>query len=190
MVRDSVLALSGQLNPEMRGPSVYPTLSEAVLAGQSRPGEGWGASTEREASRRSIYVFSKRSLAVPELEALDAPDTSSSCEQRRVSTTGPQALIFLNGDFIHQQAGYFAARLVREAGGDPKERVWRAFELALGRAPRSGELRVALKFLRAHERQIRADLQTAEKEVDDGGREALEGFCLTLLNTNEFFYLN
>ena len=190
VVRDSILALSDQLNPEMRGPSVYPTLSEAVLAGQSRPGEGWGESTERQASRRSIYVFSKRSLAVPELEALDAPDTSSSCEQRRVSTTGPQALIFLNGDFIHQQASYFAARLAREAGDDPKERVRRSFELALGRPPRSGELRVALKFLNAHEKQIRADLRAGEDQVNGGGREALEGFSLTLLNTNEFFYLN
>ncbi len=190
VVRDSVLALSGQLNPEMRGPSVYPTLSEAVLAGQSRPGEGWGDSTEQQASRRSIYVFSKRSLAVPELEALDAPDTSSSCEQRRVSTTGPQALIFLNGDFIHQQAGYFAARLVREAGNDPKERVRRAFELALGRPPNSSELRVALDFLRAHERQIRADRRAAERKAGDSDGEGLEGFSLTLLNTNEFFYLN
>ena len=189
-VRDSVLALSGQLNLEMHGPSVYPTLTQAVLEGQSRPGEGWGESTEQQASRRSVYVFSKRSLAVPELEALDAPDTSSSCEQRRVSTTGPQALIFLNGDFIHQQAGHFADRLLREAGEDRKAWVRRAFELALGRPPRSGELDMALTFLRAHERQIRADLQAAERDVDASGREALEGFLLTLLNTNEFFYLH
>ena len=189
-VRDSILALSGRLNLEMHGPSVYPALTEAVLAGQSRPGEGWGESTEQQASRRSVYVFSKRSLAVPELEALDAPDTSSSCEQRRVSTTGPQALIFLNGDFIHQQAGYFADRLLREAGEDRKEWVRSAFELALGRPPRLDELKVAIKFLRDHERQIRFDLRAAEKEADDSGREALEGFLLTLLNTNEFFYLN
>ena len=189
-VRDSILALSGWLNLEMHGPSVYPTLTPAVLAGQSRPGEGWGESTEQQASRRSVYVFSKRSLAVPELEALDAPDTSSSCEQRRVSTTGPQALIFLNGDFIHQQAGYFADRLLREAGEDPKQRVTQAFERALGRSPRSSELKVALKFLRAHERQIQADLGAAEEKAGDSGRQALEGFLLTLLNTNEFFYLN
>ena len=189
-VRDSVLSLSGQLNPEMHGPSVYPSLTPTVLAGQSRPGEGWGESTEQQASRRSVYVFAKRSLAVPELEALDAPDTSSSCEQRRVSTTGPQALIFLNGDFIHEQAGYFAARLVREAGDNPKQRVRRAFELVLGRPPRSDELKVALEFLRSHEHQIRVDLRAAEKEAGDSDREALEGFLLTLLNTNEFFYLN
>ena len=78
-----------------------------MLEGQSRPGEGWGKSDDREQARRSIYIFAKRSLAVPELELLDAPDTTSSCERRMVSTTGPQALTFLNGAFIHEQAAAF-----------------------------------------------------------------------------------
>ena len=104
MVRDSILAVSGRLNPRMGGPSFYPTLPREVLEGQSRPGEGWGKSDLPEQSRRSIYIFAKRSLGVPELEILDAPDTTSSCERRTVSTTGPQALTFLNGTFIHEQA--------------------------------------------------------------------------------------
>ncbi len=77
-VRDSVLAVSGQLNPQMHGPSVYPSLPRAVLEGQSRPGDGWGKSDARQAARRSIYVFAKRSLALPELELLDTPDNTSS----------------------------------------------------------------------------------------------------------------
>ena len=56
---------------------------------------------------------------VPELELLDTPDTTSSCERRIVSTTGPQALTFLNGAFIHEQARHFASRLIAEAGGEP-----------------------------------------------------------------------
>src|SRR5439155_25773696 len=103
-VRDAALAVSGQLNREHGGPGVYPTLPPAVLAGQSRPGLGWGRSGERDASRRSVYVFAKRSLALPELELLDLADSTSSCEQRPVSTTAPQALTFLNGAFTHQQA--------------------------------------------------------------------------------------
>ncbi|HEU4751770.1 MAG TPA: DUF1549 and DUF1553 domain-containing protein, partial [Armatimonadota bacterium] len=37
-VRDSILSVSGQLNPERGGPSVFPVLPRAVLEGQSRPG--------------------------------------------------------------------------------------------------------------------------------------------------------
>ena len=138
----------------MAGPGVYPTISPEVLAGQSRPGEGWGKSNERQAARRSVYIFVKRVLAVPELELLDAPDTTSSCEQRPVSTTAPQALTFLNGDFINQQARHFAARLRREAGNDARAQVERAFELALCRPPRPEELRAATDFLAGQERQI------------------------------------
>jgi hypothetical protein len=132
-VRDCILAVSGQLNSARGGPSVFPPLPRAVLDGQSRPGEGWGKSSPREAARRSIYVFCKRSLAVPELELLDAPDTTSSCEQRSLSTTAPQALTFLNGAFVQEQAAHWAARLRREAGEEPAEQVRRAFTLALCR---------------------------------------------------------
>ena len=157
VVRDSILAVSGQLNPRMAGPSFYPTLPREVLDGQSRPGEGWGKSDEREQARRSIYIFAKRSLAVPELELLDAPDTTSSCERRMVSTTGPQALTFLNGEFVHQQAGHFARTSGAEAGPSAKDQVELAFALALGRPPRPDESRAALEFLDKQERQIQAD---------------------------------
>jgi hypothetical protein len=184
-VRDSVLAVSGQLNPQMGGPSVYPPLPRAVLEGQSRPGDGWGKSDERQAARRSVYIFVKRSLAVPELEVLDAPDTASSCEQRPVSTIAPQALTFLNGEFINQQARQFAARLCREAGDDPAAQVRQAFELALCRPPRPHELRATLTFLTVQESQI-------EKEAkgSDARPRALAALCLVLLNTNEFVYVD
>src|SRR5207245_10189684 len=129
------------------GPSVYPPIPRAVLEGQSRPGEGWGKSSDSQASRRSIYVFVKRVLAVPELELLDTPDTTFSCEQRPVSTTGPQALTFLNGDFIQQQAHYFADRLLREAGNDPAVQIKQAFQLALCRPRRPEEIATSLDFL-------------------------------------------
>jgi hypothetical protein len=168
-VRDSVLAVSGRLNPERGGPSVYPPLPEAVLQGQSRPGLGWGNSDEGQASRRSIYIYVKRSLAVPELELLDSPDTTCSCEKRPVSTTAPQALTFLNGAFMRQQARHFADRLRKEAGDLPREQIRRAFELALCRPVREEELRLSVDFL---------------------ARQSLEAFCLALLNTNEFAYVD
>jgi Protein of unknown function (DUF1553)/Protein of unknown function (DUF1549) len=191
-VRDSVLAVSGQLNPDHGGPSVYPTLPQAVLEGQSRPGEGWGKSDARQASRRSVYVFSKRALPVPELQLLDSPDTTSSCEKRQVSTTAPQALTFLNGPFLNEQAGFFAARLRKEAGDDAAMQVRRAFELALCRSPHPEELGKTLTFLETQRRQIQKDAETADKPIAEGEARsrALTAFCLVLLNTNEFVYLD
>jgi hypothetical protein len=188
-VRDSILAVSGQLNPARGGPSVFPKLPRAVLDGQSRPGNGWGQSSPREAARRSIYVFCKRSLAVPELDLLDAPDTTSSCEQRSLSTTAPQALTFLNGAFVHEQATQWAARLRREAGEEPAEQVRRAFTLAFCRPPRADELHLALDFLARQQQQIETDARRRGQPSGDARQQALAAFCLVLLNTNEFFYM-
>jgi hypothetical protein len=188
-VRDSILSVSGQLNPERGGPSVFPPLPRAVLEGQSRPGDGWGKSSSRQAARRSIYVFCKRSLAVPELELLDTPDTTSSCEQRPLSTTAPQALTFLNGAFVQEQAAHWAARLRREAGDEPADQVRRAFTMALCRPPRPDELRLSLDFLARQQRQIESDARRRGQLIRDARQKALAAFCAVLLNTNEFFYV-
>ena len=165
-----------------------------MLEGQSRPGEGWGKSDEREQARRSVYIFAKRSLGVPEIELLDAPDTTSSCEQRIVSTTGPQALAFLNGAFIHEQARHFAARLVAEAGSRAARTRsnarlrwrWAGLRGPTSRGPRSS-------FSTKQEQQIKSRDRRCESHA--GGpstrsRKALEAFCLVVLNMNEFVYSN
>ncbi len=188
VVRDSIMAVSGRLNSQIGGPSVYPTIPRAVLEGQSRPGEGWGKSTDNQASRRSVYVFVKRVLAVPELELLDTPDTTFSCEQRPVSTTGPQALTFLNGEFIQQQSKYFAERLISEVGDDPRAQVERAFALALCRPPRPEEIQASLIFLTQQQHQIAADAHSKNGSADKSA--ALAAFCLVIFNTNEFVFVN
>jgi hypothetical protein len=190
VIRDSILAISGELNSKMAGPGFYPTLPRAVLEGQSQPGLGWGKSDEREQARRSVYIFAKRSLGVPEIELLDAPDTTSSCEQRIVSTTGPQALAFLNGAFIHEQSRHFAARLIADVGEQPTNQVDRAFSLALGRLPRAEELRASLEFLAKQERQITTESGGTSLKSGDAARRALEAFCLVVLNSNELVYTN
>jgi hypothetical protein len=185
VVRDSMLAVAGRLNRQAFGPGVYPRLSPAVLATQSRPGLGWGKSDERQSARRSVYVFAKRTLVVPELELLDSPDTTSSCEQRPQSTTAPQALTFLNGTFAHEQARHFADRLVREVGDDTGKQIERAFLLALGRPPREDERKSIVAFLDRQTRQIASEKRGG---TVNARREALASFCLVLFNTNEFFY--
>jgi hypothetical protein len=185
-VRDSILAVSGQIDNTMSGPGVYPALPAAVLASQSRPGLGWGKSGERESARRSIYVFAKRSLALPELELLDAPDSTSPCEARPMSTTAPQALTFLNGSFTNEQARHLASRLVREAGDDPARQVRLAFALALCRPPAAQEEKACLSFLDRQTRQIETDNRGLSKSA--ARRRALASFCLVVFNTSEFFY--
>jgi len=161
-----------------------------VLEGQSKPGDGWGKSETSEAARRSIYIFAKRSLAVPELEMMDAPDTTSSCEQRPASTTGPQALTFLNGDFTREQARAFADQLEHEAGSNLDAQITAAYTRAYGRPPKPEERRTVREFLIQQEQQIERDTLAATEGTRGSSRRALEGLALVLLNSNEFFYVN
>jgi len=101
VIRDGILYLSGGLNPAMGGPSIFPPLPDD-LADFARYGRTGGLmwepnETEEDARRRSIYIFQRRSLALPMMAAFDANAFSESCE-RRSSTTPPlQALSMLNG---------------------------------------------------------------------------------------------
>jgi hypothetical protein len=168
-IRDSVLAASGRLNSEMFGPSVYPHIPPAALEGSSDPDKIWKESGEREASRRTIYVFLKRSMVVPMLEVLDLCDISRTSAKRQNTSVATQALTLFNGDFVNSQSGYFADRLRREAGNDPAKQIDLAYRLALARPPRPSETAAMLDFLKS---------------------EPLEQMCRVIFNLNEFAYVD
>lgn len=192
VLRDCVLQVSGQLNQEMGGPGVYPRIHRAVLEGQSRPGEGWGTSPPGQMARRSAYVYVKRSLLVPELELLDLPDTTTSCEQRVISTIPTQALTLINGEFFNSQAALLAERITRAGppptpGATPDEHHLRAaHSLVLGRLPDPEELRTGLEFLN-RQRKLLPEEGVAPDTVE---QRAWSAWCLVLLNLNELTYLD
>ena len=178
-IRDAVLSVSGALDLKAGGPSVCPPIPRAVLAGQSVPGQGWKTSPPADASRRSVYIHIKRSLLVPILAIHDAADTDTSCPVRYTTTVPTQALGLLNGEFANEQAAHLAARIQREAPGSVESRVRRAIRLATARDPASAEVSADAEFIR--------ELQAGHRLEP---RRALEQYCLLLLNSNEFVYLD
>jgi len=176
-VRDSILAVSGNLNTKMHGPSIYPTIPKEVLAGQSVPGQGWGNSSPKEASRRSVYVYIKRSLLVPILTQFDQADTDSSCPVRYTTTVPTQALGLLNGDFSQEQAAALAERLAKE--GDVTKQIQKAIRLTTSRMATNEEVKKDAAFI-----QLLKD----KHKLSDA--EAMRKYCLLMLNANEFVYLD
>ena len=166
-IRDSMLTVSGQLNPRRFGPAMKPGIPAAALEANTDKASVWKPSDETEASRRTIYAFVKRGLVLPMLEVLDLADTVASCPQRQVTTVAPQALSLFNGEFVNQQARHFAARLRQEAGTAPDAQVRHAWRLALCREPTAVEQAQMQAFLR---------------------EESLEQMCRVILNLNEFVY--
>ncbi|MDB5308383.1 MAG: hypothetical protein JWO38_2585 [Gemmataceae bacterium] len=164
-VRDTLLAISGRLNPKAGGPGVV--LPEASRAtGGSRPVPV--TPDEKEYARRSLYLFSRRNLRVPFLEAFDLPDSNLSCPRRERSTTAPQALALLNAAEAITAANAMSDRLKSEAA-TTAGRIDRAYQLAFGRPPSPAERDGAAAFLK---------------------ESPLSELCRALINMNEFVYLD
>ncbi len=170
VIRDSILAAAGTLDPKVGGPGVHPYIDPSLWAGSS--GRKWPGKAVDDPStwRRSIYIFQKRTIQFPMLELFDGPNGIGSCSRRNRSTIATQALILMNNAFVLDQAKRFAARVQQEAGPDPKRQIERAFWLALSRPPTAVELDQSLNFLKP-------------------GGDALVDFAQTLFNLNEFAYI-
>ncbi len=183
-IRDSMLAVTGALNREMYGPSVYPPVDPSLRA-DTFQGINWPEGEDSPKTwRRSVYVKVKRSLILPQLEVFDCPEITASVAQRNVTTTPLQALLLLNDPLIRKQAKLFAERLRKDAGEDPARQVARAYWLALCREPTPRERELGLAFLH----------RTGPNGPDGpdgpvGPRpHALTDFCQAVLNLNEFVY--
>jgi hypothetical protein len=171
-IRDSILAVSGRLNPALGGLPVYPPLP-AGLDEKVQSVDTWEVSTGDDSRKRSIYIFQRRAQFLPFLETYDAPVFNSSCDRRRNSITALQALSTYDSDFVNGEAHHFAERVRQEAGSDQARQIRRAFELAFGRDPAESEESDAHTFLR--------DTRTADP---------LAALCRILLNANEFVYVD
>lgn len=153
----------------MFGPPVKPAIPAEAIATRSADRYPSDTPDGPDVRRRSVYVFAKRSVRHPMLEAFDAPDASASCGRRFPTTVPTQALALLNDPWARARAAELAARLRREAGDAPARQVDRAFRLAFARSPARRERAAALRLIARH---------------------GLTDFCHALFNTNELVHVD
>ena len=177
VIRDSILAVSGRLNPKMGGPGIKPRIRAELLDASQR--NKWPVLKEEgpDQWRRSIYIYVKRQLLMPSLELFDAPTTTDSCALRSQSTVPTQALVLMNDEFVEEQAGHLASRAVADVGEDPAKAVDRLFWITLSHPPTPEKKAQALGFLR-------------ERTAAEGVESALRDLAHVLLNSSEFVYID
>jgi Protein of unknown function (DUF1553)/Protein of unknown function (DUF1549)/Planctomycete cytochrome C len=164
--RDAVLAVSGELNLLVGGPSFHDFQVDMKADNMAyRLVNDFGPST----NRRTLYRTVVREASPPLLETLDCADPSVSSPRRTVTTTPLQALSLLNNGFMRQAATALGARVHEEAGSELDPQIERVYRLVLGRAATETELQLAHNFA--------AEFGLAE-------------FCLVILNSNEFLYVD
>jgi len=196
-IRDSLLAVSGQLNEKPFGPAVVPQVEPWVLA--SLRNQHWDVTADQtEWRRRTLYLVVRRSVKLPLLDAFNGPDTVSSCAARESSVVASQALMLLNDQAAIDAARGLAARLWTAAGGDRDRVVELAWKLVFSRPPRAEEASHAIVFLREREAAWNArtpPFALVPEAIGSDPPEAAAGAALVewshlLLNANEFCYVD
>jgi hypothetical protein len=174
IIRDAALAASGLLTDTIGGPSVYPPIPDGALTVTQISG-AWPTATGPDRYRRGLYTFFRRSAAYPGLAVFDAPDATSACTRRNRSNTPLQALTTLNDEVFVEFAEGLAARVLKEAPPDDKERIRYAYALALGRQPRPDEEQRLEQFLSRQTNKYKMNPSLATALVYKGGKFGPDG---------------
>jgi hypothetical protein len=177
-LRDSMLAVTGELNPAIGGIPNRPEINlEAALQPRQVMGTFAAAWTPnprpQERHRRSLYCLKIRGLPDPQMEVFNQPAPDFSCERREASTVTPQVFNLFNGQGAHARALALADRAVKETTGD-EEAVTRCFSLAFSRKPTAVELQSCLSHWREIETLIAGETPAAVEPPLEVRRDAVE----------------
>jgi hypothetical protein len=184
VIRDNALLVSGLLNDEIGGPSVYPYQPDGIWE-ELAFGDGFSAqkyvqSKGKDLYRRSLYTFWKRTVPPPSLTTFDAPDREK-CVGRRIITNTPlQSLVLLNDPVYTEAAKRLAEKVLTTAGLDQKSRIKYLYRLVLSRSPSKGELDILVSLVN---KQLA--IKTAESSKEKLTLAAWTAVCSTVLNLDE-----
>jgi hypothetical protein len=146
-LRDAMLAVSGELDLTLGGPTVPPGL---------RSEYGY----EFTGTRRSVYVPVFRNSLHPLMEAFDFADPNIVQGDRNTSVLPTQALFLMNSPFVMVRAQAAAGRLLARADLDDEARITRVFRETLARHPTEAERSLTRNYLNS----FAADQQKAAWE--------------------------
>ncbi len=146
-LRDSMLAVSGELDLKVGGESFKATVSAEALEGLSRKSSVWQASPTNQQNRRSLYMYLKRGLLPPMMTTFDLCDATQSTGKREVTTVPTQALAMLNNHFVHHRSQNLA-RQIADKTTNLNEQVDLAWSKILLRGPTEQEKILAIQHLK------------------------------------------
>lgn len=195
-IRDSLLVASGKLEEKVGGPSVFPPVPANLGAGNQ-----WEVSKDvHDQNRRSLYVFTRRSVPYPLLETFNMASAQEAHSKREVTTSPLQSLALINSDVVFGWSQALAGRVINEAGNDESAQLDRLYQILFARKASGPEKETLQKFLNNHEKVVRE--KTAEgkfavsiptglksdQKLDPIRAAAFVDLVHTVANSNEFIY--
>jgi len=185
-IRDSLLAAAGKLDDDtIGGPSVFPPVPKGLNGGAL-----WQTSKDpRDYTRRSLYIFTRRSVPYPMLDSFDMASSQQVHSKRVATTTALQALTLYNNDQVFGWSQALASRVIREAGDNEAARLDRLYQLLFARNPDSEEKTTLLAFLDSLEKVIKDQPAKDTPVAAISAREAaFVDLVHTVANSNDFAY--
>jgi hypothetical protein len=181
VLRDSLLATSGQLDSKMGGN----LLAAAPFENLTVTGTASKADLYLS-SRRSVYLPVLRSAVYELLQAYDFPDPAVANGDRGATTVATQALFMMNGAVVDQACDRLAAIVLREPSLADADRIQQACQKILGRPATMEECADWRSFLT----QYQAAASVAGERPAVRRRVAWKGLCRALVSSNEFVYVD
>ena len=126
-------------------------------------------------------------MVYPMFEAFDAPNPQESCARRFRTVIPSQALTLMNDKLVLEWSQALASRVLNDGGLSVDQQIERAYRIVLSRAPNARERQAVLEFLDRQSAVIGAGPPAA---MEPARAAAFVDFCHTLLNSNEFLYVN
>ena len=198
-MRDSVLAITGELNERVGGVPCRPEINEEVAL-QPRQVMGAFASAwvpnpqPEQRHRRSLYILKLRGVRHPMLEVFNTPAPDFSCERRESSTVTPQALNLFNSKNSYDRSLALAQRAWSDIDKDADNRdelvLRRIYELVLCRQPEHYELEQVLQRWRAVEAALPREARPDGSVPLTASREAVEELSGERFMYDEILYAN
>ena len=177
VIRDSVLAVSGQLNLEMHGPPIPVQLTEFVVGrgapSKSGPLDGNG--------RRSIYIAVRRNFLPTLMTTFDFPIPFTTRGTRNVTNVPAQSLALMNDPLIYQQANKWAESILgSNALGTTDARVQEMYKRLYGKEANHAVIENCKQVL-----QSLADYH----DTDSNDIKVWHDFAHALFSANDFIYI-
>jgi len=183
-LRDTMLLVTGELDQTRGGPSFRPSIDLTALEGLSRKDAAWVASPPGQQLRRSLYIFTQRSLLLPMMTTFNFCDTISPNGQRDSTITPTQALALLNNSFSHDRSNALANRVIDSGATALTDQIRYAWQYAIGREPTDREEQLSLEHLEEQRKHFAKDDEASPSEL-----LSLASLCHMLMNSNEFIYV-
>ncbi len=168
IIRDQALVVSGLLNEQMGGAPVKPYQPEGLWREIIKGGKVYYRDSGDKLYRRSLYTLWRRAVKPPLMMLLDANERDTCRVTQKRTNTPLQALLLLNDVTFVEAARAFAARLIRDGGDSPAERVRLAMEFVVARPPTEHEQKILLSKLDEYLAHYRADTDAARKLIGTG----------------------